>query len=202
MVKLTTHCLRQRYEARGGVRSNPSFDTSLLGQIFLAITEFGSTRGRDILLVSREGELIPFADTRNNENAAAFSPDGKWIAYQSDETGRAEIYVKAFPGPGARVPISSNGGKAPLWSRNGRELFYREGSAMMAVVVSTEPAFTAERPARLVDGPFQADGTGHPSYDVSLDGQRFLMSRRERGQLTQLHVVVNLAAKLESLDAP
>ncbi len=150
------------------------------------------------MVVSREEELIPFADTRANEGSAAFSPNGKWIAYQSDETGRPEIYVKPVPGPGARVPISSNRGMAPVWARDGRELFYREGTAMMAVAVSTELTFSAERPVLLFDGPFQADGTGHPSYDVSLDGQRFLMMHRESEQLTQLHVVVNLADELEA----
>lgn len=166
---------------------------------FLALAEI-SDRGSDLWLLSRDGELIPFADSRARENAAAFSPDGKWIAYQSDETGRPEIYVRPFPGPGSRVPISANGGTAPVWSGDGRELVYREGTAMMAVAVSPEPTFSPGRPTLLFDGPYQADGTGHPSYDVSSDGQRFLMMRREGAQLTQLHVVLNLGDELTARD--
>jgi hypothetical protein len=143
--------------------------------------------------------LIPFANAPANETAAAFSPDGKWIAYQSDETGRPEIYVQPFPGPGARVPISSDGGKEPVWSRDGQELFYREGTAMVAVAVSSEPTFSVEKRELLFDGPYQADGVGHPSYDVSLDGRRFLMMRSDSRQRSQIHVVVNLATELEAM---
>jgi len=165
---------------------------------FLAFTEFLGDGDDDVLVLSRDGTVEAFADTQAEEHAPRFSPDGKWIAYLSDETGRNEVYVKPFPGPGTRVPISTNGGKAPVWSRDGSELFYREGSAMMAVAVTYEPTFTPSAPELLFDGPYQADGTGHPSYDVASDG-RFLMMRSEPGRLNQIHVVVNLAAELASL---
>jgi Tol biopolymer transport system component len=164
----------------------------------LALVERVPDRDANIVVLSRDGRVSAFADTSADEHAPAFSPNGKWIAYQSAETGRPEVYVKPFPGPGPLIPISTNGGKAPVWSRDGTELFYREGSAMMAVSVTYEPTFTPSAPVLLFDGPYQADGTGHPSYDVAPDG-RFLMMRSEPGRLSQIHVVVNLAAELASL---
>jgi Tol biopolymer transport system component len=164
---------------------------------FLALTDIGPA-GPDIWVLSRDGgDPEPFVATSASENAAAFSSDGHWIAYQSDESGQPEIYVQPFPGPGTRVLVSNHGGKAPLWSSNGRELFYRQGTAVMAVEVRTEPTFSAGKPVMLFDGPYQADGTGHPNYDVSPDGQRFLMSRHEGRALNQIHVILNLMEELK-----
>ena len=68
-----------------------------------------------------------------NENTPRFSPDGRWLAYMSDESGRLEIYAQAFPGPGEKYTLSTQGGKEPVWSRDGREIFYRDGDRMMVV---------------------------------------------------------------------
>lgn len=151
----------------------------------MAVTEIDPSTGRDIWILPLEGE--PFA----------FSPDGKWIAYQSEDSGRPEIYVEPFPSPGPRVAVSNEGGKAPVWSDDGTELFYRQETALLAVPVETTGGFHPGKPVRLIDGPYQADAQGHPNYDVSPDGERFLMIRREAG-LTELHIVLNLAEELKA----
>lgn len=95
----------------------------------LALTETNPETGTDVWMLPLDGEPYPFVKSAANESSAAFSRDGAWLAYQSDASGRAEIYVQPFPGPGERILISSGGGKEPVWSRDGRELFYRQDTA-------------------------------------------------------------------------
>ena len=122
------------------------------------------------------------------ESNPAVSPDGRWIAYRSDESGRNEVYVQRFPEMGGRVQISTAGGTAPLWSSDGAELFYRQGQAMMAVAVDgTGAAFGAGPPVRLFEGRYLDDLARN--YDVAPDG-RFLMFK-QADTLKQIHVVVN-----------
>ena len=109
-----------------------------------------------------------------NESAPALSPDGHWLAYQSDEAGRMEVYVRPYPGPGARVPVSVLGGTEPAWSRDGRELFYRAADSMMVAAVSLRPTFAVTGRRRLFAGAFLRGGPFR-EYDVTSDGQRFVM---------------------------
>ena len=103
---------------------------------------------RDIWLWSGEGvgPPSPLVVTPFNERSARLSPDGGWLAYVSDESGRDEVYVRRYPGPQGKTSISTNGGVAPVWSGDGRELFYISGNQMMAVSVETGDAFRAGRP--------------------------------------------------------
>ncbi|MGO9255908.1 MAG: protein kinase domain-containing protein [Bryobacteraceae bacterium] len=103
------------------------------------------------------------------------SPDGHWVAYSADDTGRQEIYVTAYSDAGPKVTISADGGTLPRWSRNGRELFYRSGNKMMAVEVQTVPTFRAGRPKVLFEAAYRG-------YDVSADGHRFLMVKPPAAQ--------------------
>ena len=107
------------------------------------------------------------------------SPDGRWLAYQSDETGNSQIYVRPFPAVDeGRWQISSAGGDEPLWSRDGRELFFRGRSGeMMTVRVTTAPTFSAEAPRALFPAGEYARSASYRGYDVSPDGRRFLMLR-------------------------
>jgi serine/threonine-protein kinase len=145
----------------------------------------------------------PFLATRFNEGAPSFSPDGRWLAYVSNESGRPEIYVQPYPGPGGKWQISTEGGTEPLWNRNGRELFYRSGNKMMAVQITTQPAFAASKPTMLFEKEYAASefpATGI-AYDVSPDGQRFLMVKEaaQATALTQINVVLNWFEELKRL---
>jgi eukaryotic-like serine/threonine-protein kinase len=135
-----------------------------------------------------------FLRTPFNEGAPRFSPDGHWLAYVSDESGRFEIYVQPYPGRGGKTLISTDGGTEPVWNPTGRELFYRSGNKMMAVDVVTQPSFVARRPRMLFEGQYKPTGTTMPEYDVSPDGQHFLMlrpSERVQATPTQINVVLN-----------
>jgi eukaryotic-like serine/threonine-protein kinase len=111
------------------------------------------------------------------EAAAEISPDGRWVAYQSDENGPFQIFVRPFPEvESGHWQVSTNGGTRPVWARNGRELFYESNGALMAVGVQAGGAtFTAGNPVKVLDNPSYFFGNVGRTYDVSPDGQRFLM---------------------------
>jgi Tol biopolymer transport system component len=122
---------------------------------------------------------------------ARFDPSGRWIAYSTDETGRSEVYVCPFPSLHAKWAVSTDGGTSPVWSPNGRELFYRSGSRMMMAEVTTTPTFSA-RPARvLFEGRFDLDLYGDIDYDVMPDGQQFVMMLVEPAAQPRLRVMTN-----------
>ena len=111
----------------------------------------------------------PFAETNTR-----LSSDGRWLAYASDASGRNEVIVQSFPAPGGRTQISTSGGIEPVWLRDGRELFYLDGDAMMVVEVRTVPAFSASAPRKLYEGRYLHSPNTVAAYDVTADGQRFL----------------------------
>ncbi len=170
----------------------------------LAFQQVDPRTGFDIWILRREGELNPqpFLQSPANEGAPAFSPDGHWLAYVSDESGRNEVYVVPFPGPGGKWQISTEGGAEPVWAWNRKELFYRSGSRMMAVTVATQPAFVAAKRQLLFEGPYEPgfSGAGLPNYDITRDGQRFVMIQgTERPSLpTQITVVLNWSEELKA----
>jgi serine/threonine-protein kinase len=134
------------------------------------------------------------------EKSAIFSPDGRFIAYVSNESGSDEIYVQPFPGPGEIVPVSAGGGRAPVWSHDGRELYYRNGSAMMTVSVTTEGGFRAGRPRQLFEGRYGVEPGGQHDYDVSPDGQRFLMvGLDDEAEPSEIRVVLSWFEEVERL---
>ena len=159
----------------------------------LLLTTTNTETDADIWVKDNDGAPRTLVATPAQERAARFSPDTRYIAYQSNESGRTEIYVQPYPGPGPRVMVSTGGGTAPVWARNGSELFYHEGTALMAVPVRTTPTFSAGTPVRLFDVPVVVDGTGHAAYDVAPDG-RFLMIRITPE--TRIKVVLNWLAEL------
>jgi serine/threonine protein kinase/Tol biopolymer transport system component len=141
-----------------------------------------------------------FLRTPFNESVPKFSPDGRWLAYVSDESGRYEIYVQPYPGPGGKLQISTEGGTEPVWNRSGRELFYRNGGKMMAVDIATQPNFAAGKPRMLFEGKYQPSPGTAPNYDVSPDGQRFLMLKpveQAQSAPTQINVVLNWFEELK-----
>jgi serine/threonine-protein kinase len=142
----------------------------------------------------------PFLHTPHNESAPQFSPDGRWLVYVSNETGRSEIYARPYPGPGRERPISTDGGTEPVWNRHGRELFYRNGNKMMAVDITTQPSFSASKPIVLFEGQYLPSGFDFPNYDISPNGQQFLMlkgSEQPGAAPTQINVVMNWTEELK-----
>lgn len=161
--------------------------------------------GDDIALVPLDGasDSTSILSTAYSETAAELSPDGRWLAYVSDESGRNEIYVRPFPDVDAgRWQVSTGGGAEPLWSRDGGELFYRNGDALVAVNVETETSFTASGVRTLFQGEhFVGVGQGGRSYDVSLDGERFLMiqSIADEADAPRIVIVKNWIEELQRL---
>ncbi|MDA2926854.1 hypothetical protein MYX78_06410 [Acidobacteria bacterium AH-259-G07] len=158
---------------------------------------------RDLHVLSMAGERSPqsLLQTPFSEEHAVISPDGRWIAYVSNETGQREVYVRPFPNvEEGRWPISTEGGAEPVWAPDGSELFYRSGEAMMAVRVKPEPTFTVGSPRLLFTGSYLSSGPAQRAqqYDVSPDGQRFLMLK-EGSAPTQLIVVQNWFEELKRL---
>ncbi|HSQ19476.1 MAG TPA: hypothetical protein VLR92_03795, partial [Blastocatellia bacterium] len=149
----------------------------------LALTSFGESGNYEVRLIPVEGDYTPqmFVQEPFNAGGARFSPDGHWVAYVSDESGNNEVYVRPYP-EGTRVQISAAGGTQPVWSNNGRELFFRSGDALLAVSVTPGPSLTAGKPLVLFSRSMQEDSSGRAygfmaDYDVSNDGRRFVFPK-------------------------
>jgi len=158
-----------------------------------------------LLFLSPGGTTRPQPAVRKNEatrgnRSPSLSPDGRWLAYTSNETGRTEIYVESFPASGSRHLVSMEGGDEPLWGRDGRELFFRRATSLFAVPVRAAAKFSAGKPVRLFDADVAnaaAGFAGALNYDVAPDG-RFLMVKpsEEEQALPHLNVVLNWAHEL------
>jgi len=130
--------------------------------------------------------------TQFNEYASALSPDGRWLAYQSSESGKPEVYVRELSGAGGRWKISTEGGEEPRWSRDGHALYYRIGSQFMNVTVNPTPAFAAGKPVNLFNGIFDLRTSSGVSYDVDPKSDRFLMIRgAEESTAPSVMIVLN-----------
>jgi Tol biopolymer transport system component len=171
----------------------------------LVFTGSGATTGSDIFTLSLEngGGVKPLIQTEFEENFAVFSPDGRWLAYQSDEKGRREVFVQPYPPTGAKRQVSDEGGSKPRWSAKGDEIFYRNGPKLFAVPIETEPAFKAGCPKLLFERPFVETNT-RKDYDVAPDGKRFVfleLTEQEaaRKPVHQLTVVQNWFEEFERL---
>ena len=141
------------------------------------------------------GDPVPFLETDASEHAGKFSPDGRFVAYSSNESRRPEVYVRAFPDGNGKWQVSTTGGSQPRWSRDGKELFYvsEEQAALMSVRVRTSPEFSADSPELLFQQGTLCEGGRSPLFDVDLDGQRFVLVERvasEQANLT-LHIIQN-----------
>ncbi len=163
----------------------------------------GGSNFRDIWVLALEGERKPeeFLATRFNERNPVFSPDGRWIALTSNQSGQDEIYVKSYADQGGTIQISIDGGQEPLWAPDGKELFYRNGDQMMVVSVVAAPTFQAQTPRLLFEGSYRYDpGSRFSNYDISPDGQRFVMVKETEDQETsQINVVLNWFEELKRL---
>jgi serine/threonine-protein kinase len=179
-------------------RSPSSFSSD---RQFLAFIEQTPETGRDVWVLNlADHKPQPFLNAPYDETAPTFSPDGKWLAYSSDESGRREIYLRPYPGPGGNRQISTDGGEEPAWNPRGGELCYRSGYRIMVVDIDTESGFSAGTPRVLFEGPYLPTTASFPYYDVSPDGERFLMLtpvESEASAPTQIHVVLNWFQELK-----
>jgi serine/threonine-protein kinase len=205
----TNNIYWQRADGSGGLErlTNSEYNNAPLsfspdGQV-LAFQEINSTTGIDIsVLRLSDRKAQPFLQTPSVKGAPQFSPDGHWLAYVSDESGRYEVYVQPYPGPGGKWQISTEGGNEPVWNHNGQELFYRSENKVMAVAVTTQPSFSAGKPKELFEGLYLRNVGTYPHYDVSPDGQRFLMLKpvdQQQAAPTQINVVLNWFEELKRL---
>ena len=174
----------------------------------LALTTSGVATGYDIFTLSLEngGAVKPLIQTEFVEASPAFSPDGRWLAYHSDEKGRREVFVQPYPPTGAKRQVSDEGGSRPRWSAKGDEIFYRNGPKLYAVPIQTEPVFKPGRPTLLFEQPFVETNT-RSDYDVAPDGERFVFleltpEEAARKPVHQLTVVQNWFEEFERLAPP
>jgi eukaryotic-like serine/threonine-protein kinase len=176
----------------------------------LAFTQMDQPQnGSDVYVLPLDGDRKPVAvlQSRFSEGSPKFSPDGKWLAYSSDESGRPEIYAKAYPGPGPTVQISTTGGTDPVWRAKGGEIYYRNGDQMMAVAITDAMKLAVARPVGLWSGAYLAGvgsscgiaGPTSANYDVTADGQRFLMIEDKSKDIVgrQLNVIPGWSANLK-----
>lgn len=218
----TTNLYWQRADGTGDAErltesQNRQFPTSWhpTGR-FLAYDELSPQTSRDIVILPLEGDETSgwkpgkptaFLNTPFVEGHATFSPDGRWLAYMSAESGRREVYVRPFPGPGGKWPVSTTGGIFPTWSRNRKELFYRGSDDTLKVVayVAEGDTFRAEKPRQWSPGrvPFRA---GIRTFDLHPDGQRIavLKASDELAEVKQDKVVLiqNFFDELRRLAPP
>jgi serine/threonine-protein kinase len=161
-----------------------AFDDSYPGDIWL-------------LPIADHNAARPLLQTPFREWGPRFSSDGHCLAYLSDESARFEVYVRPYPEPGGKWQVSTEGANEPAWAGNGREIFYRAGDRMMAVRVETQPTFSASKPQLLFDGKYEPGFPGLSNYDVTPDGQRFVMvqARERESVATQINVVLNWSGR-------
>jgi Tol biopolymer transport system component len=174
--------------------------------IMYHIGNAGSPTGNDLWILPTFGDRKPrpFVQTPFNETSGRFSPDGRWVAYQSNESGRSEVYVVPFPGPGGKWQVSTGGGEYPRWRRDGKELFFLAGgnTVMSAAVNGSGSAFEVGSVQRVFEAPLRTNpylgfGSGYV-YDVFPDGQRFLIDQvsGEQAAPSPIRVITNWTSTL------
>ena len=167
---------------------------------FLAVTRADGPNGKGdiwVLPLSGERKPFPFIQTSQfDEERARFSPDGRFIAYDSDESGSRQVYVTSFPGPGGKLQVSTNGGEDPMWRRDGKELFFlSEGKLMAAEVKANGPGLEIGNAHLLFDAHTGFGPYAH--YDVTPDGKRFIVAAYGEGGSAPMNLVVNWMADLK-----
>jgi Tol biopolymer transport system component len=165
-----------------------------------ALAFYGSKPGgqSDIWLLPLGGNPRAIIATQFIERLPMISPDGRWLAYVSNESGRKEVYVQPYPAFDKRWLISNDGGNEPTWAGDGKELFYRNGHRMMAVSIQVEPEFRAGKPRVLFEAEYDLHRFDDRNYDITRDAQRFVMVQSEKtSEIARIHVVVNWFEELQ-----
>jgi len=185
----------------GEIHQNPG--SWLRNSDAIALVESRPDTGSDIAVFeSRSGRVSPFLNSNYSETYPEISPDGRWIAYSSNESKRSEVYIRPFPGPGGKWQISVSGGMQPLWSKNGKQLFYRWRDQVWIVDVQLDGGLVIGNRRMLFEKPGYTVGGPIRSYELSLDGQRFLMVKmdtRKPTPVTEMILVQNWFEELKRL---
>jgi eukaryotic-like serine/threonine-protein kinase len=177
------------WQAADGTGNAERLTTSSHAQFLNGITPDGTavvynestpTMGRDLLQLALDGtrRVTPLLQTKFDERNGIVSSDGRWLAYESNSSGRFEVYVRPFPNVGGgQWPVSTAGGRQPLWARSGKELFYvgADGAVLSVPVQTSGATWSAGTPRKLLEGRYYTGTGSGRAYDVSPDGQRFLM---------------------------
>jgi hypothetical protein len=153
----------------------------------------------DIWMISMDQPRTssPIVQLPGYQTSSRISPDGRWLAYGSEESGQSEVFVTSLPNAAGKWQVSSGGGTQPVWARSGLELFYVNGDQLMVTAVDAHSGFAASKPALLFQGGPLVGIEGDATYDVSLDGQRFVMIRTSGERLTnQVNVVLGWTDEL------
>jgi Tol biopolymer transport system component len=195
-------------DGSGEPREVVKFEKNMLGALFLAVSPGGKflayaaivdpPRGADIYTVALNGDSKPqpFINTLANETAPAFSPDGKWLAYESSGSGRNEVYLTPFPGGGAQYQVSTSGGERPVWRRDGKEIYYREELRLMAVEVKARADALELSPPRALFELVAGNWNGR-YYDVAPDGRFLANTSPLTAKAQSFSLVVNWPARLK-----
>jgi dipeptidyl aminopeptidase/acylaminoacyl peptidase len=170
---------------------------------FIVYRTGGVVGGEDLWVLPLSDEQKPFGflTTPFSESQAQLSPDGRWLAYRSNESGRFEVYVQSFPKPAGKWQISTGGGGQPRWRGDGKELFYLSSSnRLMAVPINAGAGLEVGSASPLFDAPFFSTlNAAIYMYDVTADGQRFIFAAPlTEARDTPLTVVVNWTARLKN----
>lgn len=170
------------------------------GRKLIAAQDSGRPTSPDLFILPLTGDAqsgwqagapVTFLATPFNESEPAFSPDGRWLAYQSNETGRFEVYVRSFPGPGGRMQVSVAGGEMPTWSPKGKELLFRADQQVMVVEYAgaKDGSLNLSAPRRWSEVRLSDPGSGVRNFDVHPDGQRVLAVISPQGDAGRTEVV-------------
>ena len=199
MPRLAVHTLDGKspirlLESGDGMTAQLATSWSAKGRI--AMTLVGGGKSADIAVEAEDGRgsLTPLVNSRFREVSASFSPDGEWLTYCSDESGRWEIYVQPLNDAGEKIQLSTGGGEEPVWGRNGKEIFFRSGDSLLAAPVNSLRPVDIGTPKPVARGFFEKTPiVPGPTYDVTADGQRFLMTegRPERVNARSLNIILN-----------
>jgi len=188
----------ERLGAPGGVAGVISPDSR-----FLLYGVTSTQNKRDLWVMPLEGDRTPrpFLVTPFNELTARVAPDGKWVAYASDESGRLEVYIRPFPGPGPPTQVSTRGGEQPVWARDGKRLFYVNASRLMVASLVLGPTLTVGARDSLFEIGPSLYMEPHARYDVAPDGHQFLVVKRNEDQ-SEITVALNWIEEVRRRTAP
>ena len=174
--------------------SSADYPSSVSADGKLAFSRITAAKSSDVYVLSLSGAPTPspLVTSAAFDGGAQFSPDGRWIAYASDESGQLEVYVRSYPMSDRKWPVSTRGGTGPRWNRNGKEIFYRSGNKIMAADVAVSGRdVVLQTPHQLFDQRYAyGANTALANYDVTLDGKEFIMIKNDPGA-SHLNVVLN-----------